>query len=242
MLSEKPWQGRRAVFYVLALVTALFWVFMVMGLLQNMHAVNLSKEDTLGNLMLATLSFHGTALLVTAAFLWWQHISWSDAFGFSKASARRALITGLVSAVVLFPVGFGLRALCVWLVYGVEAKAPEQDAVQMLENLQSPALLVYFILFSTVIAPVAEEIVFRGVFYPAVKQQGFPKLALWGTAIFFGLIHWNLPAFLPLVLLGVALAVLYEWTNNLLTNIAAHSIFNAFNLVLFFAQPHQPPH
>jgi membrane protease YdiL (CAAX protease family) len=93
---------------------------------------------------------------------------------------------------------------------------------------------VYFVVFSILIAPVAEEILFRGVLYPAIKQSGFPRSALWGTAVLFAAIHVNLPIFLPLLALGLALALLYEATNNLLAPIAAHGLFNAVNIVVFY--------
>ena len=48
---------------------------------------------------------------------------------------------------------------------------------------------------------------FRGIFYPWAKQSGFPKLALWGTAVFFGAIHFNLISFIPLTLMAVALTI-----------------------------------
>ena len=93
---------------------------------------------------------------------------------------------------------------------------------------------VYFVVFSILIAPVAEEILFRGVLYPAIKQFGFPRSALWGTAVLFAAIHVNVPIFLPLLALGLALALLYEATNNLLATITAHGLFNAVNILVFY--------
>ena len=75
---------------------------------------------------------------------------------------------------------------------------------------------------------------FRGVLYPAIKQLGYPRTALWGTAALFAAIHGNLPIFLPLMALGLALALLYEVTNNLLASITAHGLFNAVNVVLYY--------
>jgi uncharacterized protein len=101
---------------------------------------------------------------------------------------------------------------------------------------------IYFGVLAILLAPVAEELLFRGILYPAIKQAGFPRVALWGTALLFAATHHNLPTFLPLALLAIALALLYEKTNNLLAPIAAHSLFNMMNfLVLFLVQP-KPGH
>jgi len=83
-----------------------------------------------------------------------------------------------------------------------------------------------------VLAPVGEELLFRGLLYPWIKQAGFPRMALWGTAILFAAIHINLVLFVPLLVLALALTALYEWSDNLLAPIVAHSVFNALNLAL----------
>ena len=82
------------------------------------------------------------------------------------------------------------------------------------------------------LAPIAEELLFRGIMYPALKGFGFPRFAFWATALVFTFIHFNAAAFLPLLLFACVLNVLYEWTGNLLACMVAHTTFNAINLVL----------
>ena len=84
------------------------------------------------------------------------------------------------------------------------------------------------------LAPVAEELFFRGIVYPWVKRAGFPRAALWVTSAFFAAIHFNLPIFAPLLVLAIGLTLLYEHTGNLLAPIAAHSVFNALNFLKFY--------
>jgi membrane protease YdiL (CAAX protease family) len=50
----------------------------------------------------------------------------------------------------------------------------------------------------------------------------------------FALIHGNLTIIIPLVALAVALALLYEWTDNLLASIIVHAVFNAANFAMMF--------
>jgi membrane protease YdiL (CAAX protease family) len=83
-----------------------------------------------------------------------------------------------------------------------------------------------------VLAPVAEEFIFRGMLYPFVKQLGWPRLAWIGVSFAFALIHDDAATFVPLFVLALALTWLYEKTDNLLAPIAAHSLFNAANLVI----------
>jgi membrane protease YdiL (CAAX protease family) len=82
---------------------------------------------------------------------------------------------------------------------------------------------------AVLLAPVAEEMMFRGILYPVIKQVGYPRLALWGTSLLFAAVHLNAVTFVPLTVLALVLTALYERTNNLLAPIAAHLLFNALN-------------
>ena len=95
-----------------------------------------------------------------------------------------------------------------------------------------------------VLVPVAEELLFRGILYPWIKQAGFPRLALWGTAVVFAAMHVNLTSFVALFILALILTWLYERTNNLLATITAHSLFNALNFAMVFLSEKQsgPPY
>ena len=90
-----------------------------------------------------------------------------------------------------------------------------------------------------IIAPIVEELLFRGILYPAIKQRGHRSLALWGTAIMFGIVHSNLVTFIPLTIFALILTFLYEETDNLLAPIAAHSMFNATNFAYLVYQSAQ---
>jgi membrane protease YdiL (CAAX protease family) len=95
-------------------------------------------------------------------------------------------------------------------------------------------------MFAVVLAPVAEEFIFRGMLYPFVKQLGYPRLAWLGVSFVFALVHLNGAIFLPLFVLALALTWLYEKTDNLLAPITAHALFNAANLTLLLTQNSGP--
>jgi uncharacterized protein len=109
-----------------------------------------------------------------------------------------------------------------------------QRMVEILRLTEGWPARIYLAFAAVVLAPLAEETLFRGLLYPAVKQLGFPRVALWGTSLLFAATHANLPSFLPLVLLAAALALLYDKTGNLLAPITAHACFNAANAAMLF--------
>ena len=195
-------------------------------------------EHSLVFLLIITMSIHGSILLAAAMTLWWFHVGWRDAFGFARGGTARAMVLGALAIVVFLPVGLILLELSMQVITRLhpDVPIPTQQAVDVLQKTDSGAARTYFVLFSIFIVPVAEEILFRGVLYPGIKQAGFPRTALWGTAVLFALIHQDLPRFLPLMALGLALALLYEWSNNLLACITAHGLFNAINIIVLFHQ------
>ena len=91
-------------------------------------------------------------------------------------------------------------------------------------------------LAAIVFAPIVEELIFRGVLYPAAKHFAGPNVALWGVSILFALTHANLAALLALAVLGIILTFLYETTRSLIAPIIAHSLFNAANFAALVYQ------
>jgi len=145
---------------------------------------------------------------------------------------------GAILACVFLPLGMALQWLCGLIMVHLphlNLKPEEQEAVQTLEMAATWFPRVILGVVTIVLAPAAEEMLFRGILYPAIKQAGFPRLALWGTAVIFAAIHLNLVTFVPLLVLAVALTLLYERTDNLLAPITAHALFNAMNFIILYS-------
>ena len=93
------------------------------------------------------------------------------------------------------------------------------------------ALIV--IVLVTVIAPLGEELFFRGFFYGALRNWRGPILAAILSGAVFGLVHaGSAPVgyLVPLAIFGVGLCLLYEWTGSLYPPIALHALNNSIAL------------
>ena len=110
----------------------------------------------------------------------------------------------------------------------------KRSTVQVLRRTTSVSGATALGIVAVFIAPVAEEMVFRGILYPAIKRAGYRRVALWSTSLIFAAMHMNVPSFVPLLVLAVLMVFIYERTNNLLSCIVAHSFFNATNFVSFY--------
>jgi hypothetical protein len=188
---------------------------------------------TVRQVIVSALCFQGASIAFVWRFVREHELSWAEAFGLRNAG-KRALALGALVICGFLPLAGLLQRGSLEVLHAVGIEPVAQSAVEALRSAaQGPGLLA-FVLITVVVAPLGEELLFRGVLYPAIKQAGFPRLALWGTSLLFAAIHFNLPIFLPLLLLALMLVWLYEWTGNLLAPLAAHALFNAANLVIFF--------
>jgi len=84
----------------------------------------------------------------------------------------------------------------------------------------------YLAAFAVLVAPVIEEVAFRGLLYPALRRGIGVRGAVIVTAVLFGLVHGQVNVIMPLTVLGVFLAYLIETTGSILSCIAAHAAFN----------------
>jgi membrane protease YdiL (CAAX protease family) len=106
-----------------------------------------------------------------------------------------------------------------------------QDTVKLLQQSEDPLILGLMVFAATVAAPLCEEIVFRGYFYPAAKKFAGPWAAAICSALVFGAAHGNLMALVPLTVFGVLLAFLYEKTGSIWAPVAVHFCFNGATVV-----------
>jgi membrane protease YdiL (CAAX protease family) len=185
------------------------------------------------NVLIAVLSFQGATCVLVSRFLREHAIGWADAFGL-KVDWRRALVFGAFGAVAFLGAGLLLQSASVRIMERLHLEPKEQTVVEVLRTSGTLWNRVVLGVTAIVLAPLAEELLFRGILYPAIKQSGHPRAALWGTSLAFAAIHLNLATFLPLLLLALILTWLYETTGNLLAPIAAHSLFNTMNFVLLY--------
>jgi membrane protease YdiL (CAAX protease family) len=166
--------------------------------------------------------------------------------GLALPLAASLFVARLVRRDVLLPRGslpwrVGMGLLHLWaalpLVYGTYLLArwvglPEQASVTAIrERVDGWAAVAVAAAF---VAPLAEEVCFRGLVYPALRARLRAPHAILFSSLSFGLVH--APAvWLPMAIFGAVLAWLTEATGSLAPAVAAHTAFNAFNVALLLA-------
>jgi hypothetical protein len=108
--------------------------------------------------------------------------------------------------------------------------ASKEKLLEQLGANETTALLVLSAALTCVVAPFAEEFLFRGFIFTALRNWRGVLPAALITGLLFGLVHaGSAPAvdLVPLAALGFALCLLYRATGSLYPCVAAHCINNS---------------
>lgn len=230
MLSVKPWRAEAVIFFIAMQMVCAFSGALAAAFLQKEGVAGFGSMDSLGSIVVASLSFQGATWILMALFFRFHNVRLKDGLGFNKRWVR-ALLLAFAVMIVILPVAELLQAGSIALMEKIGWKPQEEMAVTLVENASSRIKFIYLGIWAVLVAPVAEEFIFRGVLFPFIKQLGFPKLAWIGVSFLFALIHGDVAIFIPLFVLALAFTWLYETTDCLLAPIFAHMLFNAAGLI-----------
>lgn len=143
-----------------------------------------------------------------------------------------ALAAGLGQTLMILPV----VALSGWLVERLAGDpGGSNPLLELVLTAGDPLALVGFALTATVLAPLFEETLFRGVLLPVLGQRWGPLPAVVVSALVFGLAHLSLGELVPLVVLGLGLGWLRWRSGRLAPCVLMHACWNGLtflNLVL----------
>ena len=131
--------------------------------------------------------------------------------------------------VAFLPVIFIMSFLCKLMLFEYEE---QKMVVEIKKNFYNNLFFNFFLII--IVAPIIEEIVFRGLFYKTLKNFiPFVQASIISSLI-FAIIHENILSLTILFLLSLYLTCIYERTNSILYPILTHSIFNFLNLLLIY--------
>lgn len=181
-----------------------------------------------------------------AAFL----IFWSGLRGRSSESGRsrssgqgwlRSLRFGVVGFLAILPIVWGVGA--VWTMFltmmrslGWEVSTDPQPLVDLLRHSEEPFAVAGLVVLAVVLAPLAEECVFRGAIYRFLRARSTRGFAMAMTAVLFAFLHLNTLGFPGLVVVGLGLCLAYEVTGDLRVPITLHACFNLNSVILLWLQ------
>ncbi len=154
---------------------------------------------------------------------------------------RSLAAIGIAAAFATIPLSVASERLAIFL-YGViegparaVARAAEEHMSDPLrpvfDQMAGPGQAAWLLFLLAVVVPIGEEVFFRGLVYGGLRSRWGTAVATLASAVFFSAVHVQVIHALPILLLGVILAALYERTGSLLPPIVAHGVNNIIAVV-----------
>jgi membrane protease YdiL (CAAX protease family) len=150
-----------------------------------------------------------------------------ELFGLRHMPVHHALLWAALAIVLTYYV--------VYRVSDFKGGPPDQNPQETVEAFRNNSDWGFRILMgfmAIVIAPVTEELMFRGLVYGVTKRFTDRWFATIFSALMFSIIHFHVGSAPELFVLGVGFAVAYEQTGSLLVPVFMHMFFNAWNIFL----------
>ena len=210
-------------------VSLLFGFYACLFQLSRVEAADselVGAEDlVLGLIFNFLLQFLQIAFVLLILF---RRVNLVEAFGLRwRATWWKVIYAPAVVFVMwAFMIGLDFVGYNEWLGQFIEGDGM-QESVKLLQETTDPLVFILMGVVACIGAPLAEEVVFRGYIYTMVKRMAGLPLAVILSGLLFGAVHMNLVALLPLTVLGIILALSYEYTGSLWAPIAIHFCFNA---------------
>lgn len=213
LAAASPWRGRDLLFILLALSGA-----------------QLVRRMLPASTALDIVAFQG---VLVAAVGWWMRAK-PRPFGApapAHAVLAQAALRWLAVLPILWFVSFAWQILLTAL-----GHAPDfQAAIHLFLETDDPLRRASFVVFAVVVAPIAEEALFRGILLPLLVRRFGAAIGLGLVALGFAALHGDAGSFPGLAVLSVALSLAYARTGTILVPMAMHALFNAANLALILA-------
>jgi hypothetical protein len=194
----------------------LFWSLAVLLIAEGIALVLLAKTGHLPMMILGCTRLVEAFLILLIVSICGEGMS---SLGLTRDQIPKGLRQGLLWSAI-----FGLCALLVFFVL----KAMHIDALGLIKtDLPLPVQeLVLFFVVGGLIAPVAEEIFFRGIIYGFLRRWGV-LVAVFGTTVVFGAAHWiGTGVLVTQIVGGIVFALAYEKSGSLIAPVTIHVFGN----------------
>lgn len=224
-LLRRPWRGMDVLMIMLLLAATQALIH------QLVNRPDTATEPRPLVLMLTGLGFQAATLLYIRLLMQRHRCGWRTAFGAEHPirSFRLAVLFYLGMWPVLLAVIPAYHALLRGLGFSIDW----QDAMVMLTaDHSSPAVMAALLVMALVMAPVSEELLFRGILLPVLRR----RIGVWPAVILsslvFAALHQHTPSLAGLFIVSVACSLAAIVSGSVVTAIWLHVLFNAGNTLL----------
>ena len=169
-------------------------------------------------------------LPIVLIFLW-RRIHWKY-LGFGKFTLD---VIGIGCGLLIGGYAIIITHNALLYVFGIDAQGDQ--IFEIFDQLESP---VWFFITGAVIAPIVEEIFFRGFLFQGFRQKYGWMPAVFLSSAIFGAAHLDPVSLIPTFVLGCVLAYMYHRSNSVWPGILFHAAINSFSLCAVYVLSQYP--
>lgn len=222
VIAERSWKT----WQVVMLLSALFLLYFL-----AMFSGRLFYEEQIPFVRLViTLCIYTILMVMIGVTNHRRGGSWISSLGMGTANLRKLIFSPVVYLAVIPFIMLISKGYHLLLERIYSSEVALQDVAQIVSGNLSWLEILYMIT-AIFIAPVYEELMFRGVIFPYFAKRAGLIPALIIVSVLFALMHFHLPSFVPLAILSGVLCLAYWRTGSLWTSIGVHMIFNAVSIL-----------
>ncbi len=211
---------------VLATLLSLWFVYLVAQTFGQKMTVNAEA-------ITASMVLYFCIVAVICGFLVGRGRNPVALFGLKWQRWQQGILFALGALLATYPV----IALAMLVTKALGISGESQDAVLYLQSASTLQDRIPMIAMAVIVAPVAEETIFRGYLHGVIRKYGGHWCAIGVNSLLFAAIHGHAPSLGGLFVLAVALSLVYEHTGSLWAPIAMHATFNTITVVAALAWP-----
>lgn len=156
-------------------------------------------------------------------------------FGLNPATIFKDFFTGVLNLLSVWPLLILAIILTVFfgkLLYGQDFQMQQHEELELIVKHSQLPFLIVTIALAAIVAPIFEEMLFRGLFQTMVRSFVIkPWLSIVITSVLFAITHPNADHWPALFVLSMCIGYAYEKSGSLLRPIFIHAIFNAMTVI-----------
>ena len=230
-MKARPWSDQQGSLLLLTLMS-LYFISMALQPLLNEWVGPGDGESAAQHIVIQSICFHMIGLGLVILFLLRRRVTWRDAFGVNLRAILRDIGKGVLFYLAALPFIVFYTLLYQAVLRGMGYEIMLQEVVQVVVDEPSFWMRMYLVGLAVILAPVFEEILFRGIGLPLIARRWGVASAVVFISLFFAVIHWHLPSMMPLFIIAVAFSLAYIHSGSIVVPIVMHAMFNGVNMAV----------
>lgn len=211
-----------------------------MLLIQNITYAAVSLTGITQIIPYSLVSYTVTILFFGYIYLFQRHLYMADEEIIKNRTEKikHSFLCGFIVVILIIAAGICLQVLSTGILNIIDRCHPEllenyHDLISRSFSISNGSVRVFTVMF---MAPIAEELVFRGISLGAARSalawEKSDILAVILSALLFGLAHGNTVQFCYAFPVGIILAIITVWSSSLILSMLLHITINVSSYMM----------